>query len=221
MAAGRAVKTQTAATTAAGNSRVERERIHMRESGWPNLRPLSLIAGLVLGLLTYFGYTHRLQVAARIWHWRHGDSISFNGYDIPVPSGWLVEGLNGQTLHMLDTANLRHLGHAGIGAFLTVAIGKRPRSDLAAWVSSEEQIYRRDGVPLSVQPPLRLGGTTIACVRAKAARFKPGQAAFTSLECLSEGGLTLGFIGSQASVTRFYAIVAGIRRSGPAPRGAN
>lgn len=28
------------------------------------------------------------QIIATVWHWRHGDSVTFRGWEVPVPRGW-------------------------------------------------------------------------------------------------------------------------------------
>ncbi len=189
----------------------------MRPSSQLRIRARLIVVGLAFGMLAYFGYTRRLGVEAQMWHWGHGDSISLDGYKIPVPKGWLVTDLGRRSLHMIDTT-ARGAWGSGVPSALAVAIGERPHPDIGAWASSERRLLQRDCVPFTVQPPVRMGMTSVVCLRKTASGPSPGQGGPVDLNCISEEGLTFGFIGSQTEVPRFYSIIAGIRHAGAASR---
>jgi hypothetical protein len=65
---------------------------------------LALIC-IVVGALAYLTYTRRLQIAAKAWHWRHGNSAIVSGYQVPVPDGWLVTSQTDEDLNLFATGS--------------------------------------------------------------------------------------------------------------------
>jgi hypothetical protein len=63
---------------------------------WPKNKWLSMIRLLLIGMLLiliteYLVYGRRAQIAAKVWHWRHGYSTYVGDYVVPVPDHWLVD----------------------------------------------------------------------------------------------------------------------------------
>ena len=44
----------------------------------------------IVGAIVFILYANQYSIEAKVWHWRHGDSATIGGYEIPVPGHWLV-----------------------------------------------------------------------------------------------------------------------------------
>src|SRR5437879_8279018 len=87
------------------------------------------VIGLVCVSFGYFAYARRFQLAAKIWHWRHGYSVMVRNYQVPVPDGWLVQNLDERDVTMTrnTTTGARDFN------FLTVYSPPAGSAHLDAW----------------------------------------------------------------------------------------
>jgi hypothetical protein len=63
-----------------------------------------LPTGIVVLIIGYLVYGRRAQIAAKVWHWRHGYSTYVGDYVVPVPDHWLVDtSENPRMITLIDT----------------------------------------------------------------------------------------------------------------------
>src|SRR5258708_39987749 len=59
---------------------------------------------LLVIVLAHLAYGKRYQLAAKIWHWRHGYSTRMGSYEVPVPAHWLILDQSSVAFTLMDTA---------------------------------------------------------------------------------------------------------------------
>jgi len=71
-------------------------------------RKLAFIA-IVIILLSSVIYLYRIRILAVVWHFRHGYTLAFADYVVPVPANWYPEsaGNTNKLLVKLDTESAR------------------------------------------------------------------------------------------------------------------
>ena len=64
-----------------------------------------LLTGIVVLIIGYLVYGRRSQIAAKVWHWRHGYSTYVGDYVVPVPDHWLVDTFENdpRMINLIDT----------------------------------------------------------------------------------------------------------------------
>jgi hypothetical protein len=104
---------------------------------------------VVIGL-GYFGYARRYQIAAKVWHWRHGYSATVGNYTVPVPKHWVV--LYDDPFTMANTAPPTPKKR---GFHTTAVISLIPSENHAIgsegvnfWLSTTRQWLQREGVQI-------------------------------------------------------------------------
>jgi hypothetical protein len=173
-----------------------------------------LLSCIVIAALVYFAYTKRLQVAAKAWHWRHGNSAIVSGYQVPVPDGWLVTN---QTEEDLDLSATRTDEHGTVFANIAVMTG-RPRSnyprDLTYWRSFQHQFLESKGLKDIDERTLHFEGAMVLCMGGLEARdiWRFPNATLFTLGCVSTSPLNFMYVGQKSEVPQFEAVVAGIRK---------
>ena len=125
-------------------------------------RVVSSLVLILLVALGYFAYTKRYQLAAKIWHWRHGYSTRMGNYDVPVPEHWLILSRSSVAFTLMDTAKTSPRQDSKFHTAAVVDIFPfRNRSigtdKLDFWLSLKRQWLERDGVKSIEEKKLSFG----------------------------------------------------------------
>ena len=120
---------------------------------------------LLVFMLGYLAYAKRYQLAAKFWHWRHGNSMAMGNYEVPVPEHWFIYDQNYAAFTMMNTApNLPRDHKFHTTAVITVApfqlraIGP---DGLAFWLSVQRQWLARDEVESVEEKTLNFGDESV------------------------------------------------------------
>lgn len=188
---------------------------------------------ILVGLVAAIGYllhANHYSLEAKVWHWRHGYSTTIGSYEIPVPGHWLVLAENPTNLTL---ANISPVRPQRDGKFHTTTVidvdvyltefgehSARAADWKESWVSHEQQRLASQKVESVEEKTLGFAGEPITCLGGKELsallRDKPSlpQMDVISLNCMSESGLNLRFVGEPSDVQPFYTFVSQIRRRG-------
>jgi len=149
---------------------------------------------LVTAAVREFAYG---SLAAVVWHWKHGDKVQVEGYEITVPKRWFSSD-TGQYSKEIDRVNFVSV--------VLISNSSRPSAHLDQWKATTESLIRdKDKVePESREMPLG-SHNRIICIQGKYIRNR------VSIDCRSDAKLGLLFIGRAIDVQEFYGIVANIR----------
>jgi hypothetical protein len=177
---------------------------------------LLFVAILALG---YFSYTRRYQIAAKLWHWRHGNTVTLGKYKIPVPEGWLINSAPaGLTAFILvNTAPARYRDRKFHAPAVINFASFQPigTSRLDSWLTDERQRLEREGVKAVTERTLHLADETVVCIGGNELReMIKGAGVDTdviSLHCKSDGGLDVLFVGDPTDVD-FYTLLAQVAK---------
>ena len=177
---------------------------------------------LLVFMLGYLAYAKRYQLAAKFWHWRHGNSMAMGNYEVPVPEHWFISDQNHVAFTMMNTApNLPRDHKFHTTAVVTVfpfrqrAIGP---DGLAFWLSLQRQRLARDEVESVEEKTLNFGGESITCIGGRELkailRGNPNhlETDIISRNCMSQRGLNILFVGEPSDLQSFNAFVSQIRR---------
>src|SRR5260370_41157140 len=178
---------------------------------------------LLVIVLGHFAYTKRNQLAAKIWHWRHGYSTTMGFYDVPVPEDWLIVQQDSVAFTLVNTAPMlpRRDGKFHTTAVVTVFLFRdRPigTSQWKSWLSLKRQRLEREGVKSAVEKRLSLDGETVICIGgSELSAMMRDEKAFLdtsviSLDCMSANGLNILFVGEPSDLQPFYTFASQIRR---------
>ena len=167
-----------------------------------------LLSCIVIAALTYFAYAKRLQIAAKAWHWRHGNSAIVSGYQVHVPDGWLVTSQTDEDLDLIAT----RAGEHGT-VFANILVGTvRPRSsyprDLTFWRLHQRQWLENRGLKEIDERTLDFDGATALYIDGE--RFP--NATVLNLVCMSTSPLNFIFFGQKSELPQFEAVVSGIHK---------
>ena len=177
---------------------------------------------LLVFALGYLAYAKRYQLAARIWHWRHGYSATMGSYQVPVPQNWLILYQNSVAFTLMNTAPILPKD-ANFHTTAVVTVFPFPRRALGAegmarWLSFQRQAFTRNKAESVEEKTLKFGGESITCIggselngipRGNANHFETD---IVSLDCMSERGLEIQFVGEPSDVRFFYTLVSQIQR---------
>jgi len=177
---------------------------------------------LLVFMLGYLAYAKQYQLSAKFWHWRHGNSMAMGNYEVPVPEHWFISDQNHVAFTMMNAApNLPrdHKFHATavvtVFPFRQRAIGP---DGLAFWLSLQRQRLARDAVESVEEKTLNFGDESITCIGGRELkailRGNPNhlETDIISLDCMSERGLNILFLGEPSDLQSFNAFVSQIRR---------
>lgn len=175
------------------------------------LRALFISLLILAGAL--FVYAGRYQIAAKLWHWRHGYSVRFGGYEIPVPDHWLVETSGNPDWITLTDTRVRKRRDPFDGNSIDVHILSNPLRGLDFWLAlKRHELKDIAGLPEIQEKALNAGDEKIVCLggyEIREATHVP--TTLVSLDCRSTGQLSLMFVGHQTQ--EFYAIASQIRKA--------
>jgi len=177
---------------------------------------------LLVFMLGYLAYAKRYRLAAKFWHWRHGNSVAMGNYEVPVPEHWFITDQNYVAFTMMNTApNLPRDHKFHTTAVITVfpfrqrAIGP---DGLAFWLLLQRQRLAREEVESVEIETLNLGDESITCIGGRELnailRGNPRhlETDIISRDCMSQRGLNILFVGEPSDLSSFNAFVSQIRR---------
>ncbi len=177
---------------------------------------------LLVFMLGYLAYAKRYQMAAKFWHWRHGNSMAMGNYEVPVPEHWFITDQNCVAFTMMNTApNLPRDHKFHTTAVITVspfrqrAIGP---DGLAFWLSLQRQRLASEEVESVEEKILNFGDESITCIGGRELnailRGNPRhlETDIISRDCMSQRGLNILFVGEPSDLPSFNAFVSQIRR---------
>ena len=178
---------------------------------------------LIVALLAYLGYGKRYQLAAKIWHWRHGYSTIMGNYDVPVPEHWLLLDQNYVAFTLVNTEPTvpRRDGRFHTTALVTLFPFRRSpagASQTQFWLSLQRQRLEREGVKTAVEKTLSFDDEAVICIGGgELSAIMRHEKAFPetsiiSLSCMSDHGLDIQFVGEPSDLQHFYTFVSQIRR---------
>jgi hypothetical protein len=181
----------------------------------------------IVAAIAFILYANQYAIEAKVWHWRHGYSATIGGYEIPVPGHWLVLAENSTYLTLTNLSPVRpqHDGKFHTTTVISVGVSLQRFGEHTAragwkefWVTHELQRLAREKVESFEEKTLKFGDEPVICVGSKELtailRDKPNlpQMDIISLNCMSEGGLNIMFVGEPSDVQPFYTFVSQIRR---------
>jgi hypothetical protein len=181
---------------------------------------------MVFVLLAAIGYgflRNKYSIEAKVWHWRHGYWTTIGSYQIPVPDRWLImnSDSSGFTLVNTSTPPRPRDGKIHTTAVINV-LGFRDRSTQTGWkdfwLSREHERLVRDQVEVVEERTLTFADESINCIGGKELstmlRDEPhlAQMDTISLNCMSERGLNVMFVGESSDVQAFYTFISQIQR---------
>jgi hypothetical protein len=177
---------------------------------------------LLVFMLGYLAYAKRYQLAAKFWHWRHGNSMAMGNYEVPVPEHWFISDQDYVAFTMMNTEpNLPRDNKPHTTAMITVfpfrqrAIGP---NGLAFWLSLERQRLAREQVESIQEETLKFGDESVTCIGGRELNAilsgNPNhlETDIISRNCMSQRGLNILFLGEPSDLQSFNAFVSQIRR---------
>lgn len=177
---------------------------------------------LLVFMLGYWAYAKRYQLAAKFWHWRHGNSTTVGNYEVPVPEHWFISDQNYRALTMMNTApNLPRDHKFHTTTVVTVFPFRQPAigpDGLAFWLSLQRQWLARNNVESVEEKTLKFGDESITCIGGRQLsailRANPNhlETDIISRNCMSERGLNILFVGEPPELQSFNTFVSQIRR---------
>jgi hypothetical protein len=181
---------------------------------------------VLVAILTVIGYlilAHRYGIEARVWHWRHGYSTTIGSYEIPVPGHWLVFAEDSTSLTLVNTSpvRLQRDGKFHTPTVIDVDGYLSQFKEYSAnagwresWVAREQQRLASERVESAEKKTLKFANEPITCIGGKelSAMLRLPQMDTMSLNCMSERGLNIRFVGEPYDVQSFYTFISQIRR---------
>jgi len=174
---------------------------------------------LVLGSIYY---RYRYQLTAKIWHWKNGYSTTMGDYEVPVPEHWLITDQDFAAFTLMNSApNIPRDAKFHTTAVITVfpfrqrGIGP---DGVVFWLSHQRQWLAGDKVESVEEKTLKFGDESITCIGGRqlsaTLRSSPNhlETVIISLNCMSERGLNILFVGEPSDLQSFYTVVSQIRR---------
>jgi hypothetical protein len=177
---------------------------------------------LLVFMFGYLAYAKRYQLAAKFWHWRHGNSMTMGNYEVPVPEHWFIYDQNYVALTMMNSAPILPRDHKFHTATVVTVFPFRHRvigpNGLAFWLSLERQRLAREKVESVEETTLKFGDESITCIGGRELnailRGSPNhlETDIVSRNCMSERGLNILFVGEPSDLQSFNTLVSQIRR---------
>jgi hypothetical protein len=179
----------------------------------------------LLALLLALGsiyYRYRYPLIAKIWHWQHGYSTTMGIYEVPVPEHWLIIDQDFVAVTLMNSApkvprdtKFHTAAVITVFPFRQSSIGS---NGVAFWLSQQRQWLARDEVQSVEEKTLKFGDESITCTGGRQlSAILPSapnhlDTDIISLNCMSERGLQILFVGEPSDVQSFYTFVSQIRR---------
>lgn len=186
---------------------------------------------LVIFLIGFFFYANRFQLAAELWHWRHGNKTIVGNYEVPVPAHWLITDINYSDFTIINTSpNFPRDGEFHTTAVITVFPFRNwpvEANRIGFWLSVERQQLAREDAKDIEEKTVKAGGESFTCIggrrldtilRKAAPNVHVPEIDAVSLNCMSGRGLNVLFVGEPSDVEAFYSFLSQIRPKGEALR---
>lgn len=171
--------------------------------------PVTLIAILVL-TCTMLGTFFLPELVSAFWHLRHGKSVTFHGWMIPVPSGWWAYTYEDKLIIQKMTRVYEHIRSPEV---IILPLNSRGIVNDAAFGQQLIRDFSKNGYSLQLKKAFKLAGNTVSCFEfADAAHQRNVRISCWSLD----SGLSLDFLGYKHNVPVFYSVVDQIRLSSDA-----
>lgn len=174
-----------------------------------------LVAAILVFVGGWFGYSRRFQIAAKIWHWRHGYFTRVGDYVVPVPEHWLVEEVTFETVELVDTSarGPRKDPLWGINVIMVGCVRTTGTPNLDFWKTYRQQQMERHGARYIEERTLHVADNTVVCLGGHQFRDEMHfPSSIVSVECASTSTLQLMFVGQQSNLEDFYTLVSQIRK---------
>lgn len=143
-------------------------------------------------------------------------------YEVPVPEHWLIIDQSFVAFTLMNSApsvprdvKFHTTAVVTVFPFRQRAIGP---DGLAFWLSLQRQWLARDEVESVEEKTLKFGDESITCIGGRQLnailRGNPNhlETDIISLNCMSEHGLNILFVGEPSDLQSFYTLVSQIRR---------
>ncbi len=176
---------------------------------------------LLIISIGYFVYVKRFQIAAELWHWRHGNQTIIGNYQVPVPKHWLITELGYEASTLVNTSSnfpkdgkLHTSAAIIISPFQNWSVGAN-----GFWLAHERQRLVRENVEIVAVNTVKFENESITCIGGRELNAILGDASNArmpkmdaiSLNCMSERGLNVLFVGEPSDVQPFYRFLSQIR----------
>lgn len=169
---------------------------------------LSWIIGLLVVLAMYLVAP---TIASLVWHHFHGDSVSYEGRTIPIPSGWIAK-------HDGSYLLITHLTHSWVPRLFRgdgISIHQAPGTTSQRAEAFHGWVMRAEQKSEEVFPSTAFVGTQRLTVAAQevfcADRIDKKQRSKHFIVCATTDGLLTTFSGDAQSTTTFYKVLTSIR----------
>jgi hypothetical protein len=185
---------------------------------------IALTALFFIAAVAYIAYAKRYQLAAKLWHWRHGYSVTMGDYEVPVPEHWLITDQNYVAFNLINTASTlpRDAKFHTTTVITIFPFRNRPigNEGLNFWLSLKRQWLEREGVKSQEEKKLNVSDAAVVCIGGSELRGAivgnklPGfDTDIISLECRSTDGLSILFVGAPSEIQPFYSFVSQIHKT--------
>lgn len=180
-----------------------------------------IVLFLLVISIGYFVYLKRFQLAAELWHWRHGNETTIGNYVVPVPKHWLISDLDYEAFTLANTSpHFPKDGKFHTSAAMIVSLFQNWRVDANSfWLAHERQRLVRENIKAVEENTVKFGDESITCIGGRELGAILGNAPNASmpkintisLNCVSERGLNVLFVGEPYDVQPFYKFLSQIR----------
>jgi hypothetical protein len=145
-------------------SKASEKRIMHRRPGHPPRLVFALLGAALAGMLFVLA---AVTLLAPVWHLWHGDSISWQGWKVPVPKGFCVKSEQNPTMWKFSFgAPFLNSSYGHISLFHRPA-GQSPFEfgrDFERFAASVTEVARQDGYRFASTRTLKVGDTTAHCL---------------------------------------------------------
>ena len=161
---------------------------------------LPVVLGLIYSSVVLF---------APVWHLFHGDSISYQGWRIPVASAFFAKrGSGGPSLIRITIGTLLWDGPSADIHFSVFPKAFYFATEYQGFAAGSARAASHLGYQPSAHNEVRIGGATGYCLEF----IRPGTKAKSYIQCALEGSkLFILYIGSSEYVSEFYSTLEGMK----------
>lgn len=155
-----------------------------------------------------------LKIRTGIWHLWNGDTVRFEGYDIPVQTNWVAE-TDDRQVAMLDVTRSYWRGQL----HPTIVISRRVPLPKDAWTQKallefQEKYLKSINAQVFDRRTVDIDGEQVDCEATNDLLGKPPvpSAMNIRVECNSANGLSIMSYGDKQDLDTFFSIVSQIRK---------
>ena len=166
-----------------------------------------VLAGVGVIVLGCIVYSKRLQLSAVAWHWKNGDIVRVDNYEVPVPRGWLVRVEPSGLTSLIDTQPGKD---ANVNVIIILTVPQPGNFEF--WKSYERRSLTEHGFGTIEERSLSFDSEAVECLGGSELSDVKNASSFISVECWSSGHLRLIFSGKKQGLDVLYSIVPKIRQ---------